>query len=335
MKEGFTLIELLAVIVILSIIALISTPIIIGLIEDAREETFKDSAYGVVKAGEIFYAQELINGDNKGVVFTYTDGVESPSIDGKNLNYSGTKSESGTILVDRQGTVAIAIHNGTYCAEKGFSESEVTISNKSNEECTIPFQCGDVLYDLRDAERYTTVKIGEQCWMAENLRYTGNGCLENDWDINWPYDACDTHTSLEGSDQYRNWTEPQVLYQWEAAMNENIENSQGLCTNGWHIPTYEEWEALISSVGFNPGYSLKAESPNWNGSNGSGFKGLPAGGRDAHSSLGNVGANGNWWSSSSSGTSAWRYKMYSTGSSVLREELLHAYGFSVRCLLGQ
>jgi type IV pilus assembly protein PilA len=55
-QQGFTLIELLAVIVILAIIALISTPIIIGLIDDARKESFKNSAYGLVKSGELLYS---------------------------------------------------------------------------------------------------------------------------------------------------------------------------------------------------------------------------------------------------------------------------------------
>ncbi|MGE5455741.1 MAG: prepilin-type N-terminal cleavage/methylation domain-containing protein, partial [Ignavibacteriales bacterium] len=76
-SKGFTLIELLAVIVILAIIALIATPIIIGLIDNTRKESFKDSAYGIVKAGEISYSKDLLDGINGEVTFTYTDGVES------------------------------------------------------------------------------------------------------------------------------------------------------------------------------------------------------------------------------------------------------------------
>ena len=48
-KKGFTLIELLAVIVILAIIALIATPIIIGVIDDARKGTFENTSYGVLE----------------------------------------------------------------------------------------------------------------------------------------------------------------------------------------------------------------------------------------------------------------------------------------------
>lgn len=51
-KKGFTLIELLAVIVILAIIALIATPIILNMINDAKKSAAKDSAYGYIDAVE-------------------------------------------------------------------------------------------------------------------------------------------------------------------------------------------------------------------------------------------------------------------------------------------
>ena len=54
-KKGFTLIELLAVIVILAIIALIATPIVLGIIEDARESSKERSAELVVNAIELAY----------------------------------------------------------------------------------------------------------------------------------------------------------------------------------------------------------------------------------------------------------------------------------------
>src|SRR5574344_1921750 len=89
MKKGFTLIELLAVIVILAVIALISTPIIIGLIDDARKESFKSSAYGIVKAGEILYSKDMMKGTTEEVTFTYANGKET-SIEGKKLEYNGS-----------------------------------------------------------------------------------------------------------------------------------------------------------------------------------------------------------------------------------------------------
>jgi hypothetical protein len=117
---------------------LISTPIIIGLIDNVRKETFKDSAYGIIDAGEISYSQYLLEGITEEVTFTYTNGVEIPSIVGKELNYKGTKPQNGQIKVSNEGLVGIAIHNGSYCAKKGYYDSEVILSDEEIEKCSIP-----------------------------------------------------------------------------------------------------------------------------------------------------------------------------------------------------
>ena len=74
-KKGFTLIELLAVIVILAIIALIAVPVIMNIISSARESAFEDTAYGLIDAGEMYYASSLLeNGMASDVEFTITNG---------------------------------------------------------------------------------------------------------------------------------------------------------------------------------------------------------------------------------------------------------------------
>ena len=77
MKKGFTLIELLAVIVILAIIALIATPIIINIINDAKEESYKRSIelYGTAVANAITAYQ--INNPNNKIVGGYKTGSMS------------------------------------------------------------------------------------------------------------------------------------------------------------------------------------------------------------------------------------------------------------------
>ena len=59
MKKGFTLIELLAVIVILAIIALIATPIVLNIINDARESAKTRSAELVYKGVEYAYTASM------------------------------------------------------------------------------------------------------------------------------------------------------------------------------------------------------------------------------------------------------------------------------------
>ena len=62
-NKGFTLIELLAVIVILAIIALIATPIILGIINDSKKQSSMRSAELYLKAAELAIARENINGE--------------------------------------------------------------------------------------------------------------------------------------------------------------------------------------------------------------------------------------------------------------------------------
>ena len=60
-KNGFTLIELLAVIIVLAIIALIATPIIFNVIENAKIKSLENSCYGVIDAVRTKYAEGLLN----------------------------------------------------------------------------------------------------------------------------------------------------------------------------------------------------------------------------------------------------------------------------------
>ena len=78
-KKGFTLIELLAVIVILAIIALISTPIILGIIDSSKKSALRSSAYGLIDAAEVYYAGKVNTGLENPVSFDFADGVQTSS----------------------------------------------------------------------------------------------------------------------------------------------------------------------------------------------------------------------------------------------------------------
>jgi len=131
-KNGFTLIELLAVIVILAIIALIATPIILGIINDARRSAFKNTAYGLLKAGELYYSRQQLelNGMDKNKQFTFpTDEVV---VEGSVPN--------GTILrVNTKGQTALVMSNEKYCITKGYSDDDITIIEEFT-ECKIPIE---------------------------------------------------------------------------------------------------------------------------------------------------------------------------------------------------
>ena len=97
-KKGFTLIELLAVIVILAIIALIATPIILGVIDNARRNAARDAAYGVIDKLRLDYVETLYEGN---AVVAYSGTVDST------LGVSGTKPSEGSWSIDDNGDVHI------------------------------------------------------------------------------------------------------------------------------------------------------------------------------------------------------------------------------------
>lgn len=89
-KKGFTLVELLAVIVILAIIALIATPIILNVIDNAKEGAAKNSAYGYIDALEKANAQEIL----KNSEVTVLNDTYTISDSGKVVTYGSNKSIS-------------------------------------------------------------------------------------------------------------------------------------------------------------------------------------------------------------------------------------------------
>ena len=134
MKKGFTLIELLAVIVILAIIALIATPLIMNVIDEAKRGSFENSAYGIVKAAEITLATDILSGNNNEVIITYNNGQESSS-NGKKLEYRGEKPKNGKIKINKNGEIAIVLHNGSHCAIKPYHLSKITVKRMNLNDC--------------------------------------------------------------------------------------------------------------------------------------------------------------------------------------------------------
>ena len=121
-NKGFTLIELLAVIVILAIIALIAVPVIMNIINKANKSAFKDTAYGVISAGELYYAEQLLepNGMTEDVTITLPDTTKKLQIKGE--------VPDGSILITTEGKVAIAVHNNRYCITKGIEDKDITVT---------------------------------------------------------------------------------------------------------------------------------------------------------------------------------------------------------------
>jgi uncharacterized protein (TIGR02145 family) len=173
--------------------------------------------------------------------------------------------------------------------------------------------------DDRDGKEYTTVTIGEQTWMAQNLNYTPTG--GNSWCYDNEPDNCNKYGRL---------------YDWETAMD--------VCPVGWHLPSREEWGELAVAAGGTGEYggdggtagtALKAGEPNWDGSDIYGFTALPGGFRNSTGDFCCVGNSGSgyWWTSTRSSNYTYhRSIMYDD----IREDDSHynVDGNSVRCIQG-
>ena len=129
-KKGFSLIELLAVIVVLAIIALIATPIILGVIESSRRKAFEDTGYGVIDAVRHFYVDKL---SREGVV-----GEQTFTFPNSGLSLAGTEPAGGSAHLSAEGKIAIAIHNNQFCVIKEENEDVVTSKRYEEGNCELP-----------------------------------------------------------------------------------------------------------------------------------------------------------------------------------------------------
>lgn len=184
----------------------------------------------------------------------------------------------------------------------------------------------------------TEVTIGKQVWMTQNLNVDKfrNGDpipeakTEEEWikagnneEPTWCYNNYDP----ANGEKYGK------LYNWYA-----VNDLRGLAPLGYHIPSDAEWTILTDNLGGEEvaGTKMKNTSgwiENGNGTNESGFSGLPGGKRFGYGAFDNVGYYGYWWSSTEYGTrGAWaRLLVYGDGD-VDRNGYYKGNGFSVRCL---
>ena len=234
--------------------------------------------------------------------------------------------------------------------------------------CAPAFEtCGDMVsYQGYD---YTTVQIGERCWFAENLRselyLNGDSIPAGLSDSEWQNtssgavavygegssDCYDSSPDGDACDEAWSLSEYGRLYNFFA-----IDDARGLCPSGWHVPsetwTTGEWMTMEMALGMseseaneifwrgtNEGSQMKTDygwNEGGNGTNSSGFSGLPGGQRFHTGSFGGGGTSGTWWSSPTNGSDAWNRLLTHDNEGVHRVPIsLYQdphYGFSVRCI---
>ena len=206
-----------------------------------------------------------------------------------------------------------------------------------NADNNTPDVCGQPFTDARDGKVYTTVSIGSQCWMAENLNVgvridgfqdqANNSIIEK-----YCYNDDNTNCNTYGA-----------LYQWNEAMQYlTTPGVQGICPTGWHLPSDAEWTALTDFLGGESiaGGKMKETGtahwlyPNTGATNSSGFTALPGGNRDNNGYFVNLTTTASFWSSTEySSTRAWHRHLYYDNEGVTRCYYnTKADGFSARCV---
>ena len=309
-----------------------------------------------------------ISGEDSVLVYTTGLVYEVEEVEGMTYLWS---VPDGWEITQGQGSHAITVDAGndsgdiSVRAENSCGMSEASVLSVDVYNDQEPGTVTDI-----DGNVYQTVIIGDQEWMAENLRTT------RDADGNDITRYCYVNNT-ENCNLYGG------LYTWHTVMNGQSSSSinpsgvQGICPTGWYVPSHHEWTQLEQYIcnalgnsncgtkfpydhstsgwrGTNEGNALKScrqvgsplgddcntdEHPRWNlhsthyGFDAFGFSALPGGARWTVGSFYNFGTGGYYWSSTEySSEYAWRRTMLHNYGSVARGDFNKAYGFSLRCV---
>jgi len=277
------------------------------------------------------------NNDKDAVVSEWNNAPnwDSPSPGEYNISVKATCGTE-TVLTDFCGTFK------TLCADFNPNADTMHYGKLKKKFC-----------DERDGKRYVYVKIGEegtaQTWMAENLNYRTSDGLSRCYG-NTTNDDDNDKCAIYGR-----------LYRWATAMgfpdncntgttclSQIKEKHQGICPDGWHIPSSEDLDMLIKTVDGTESNSktntaaipLKAMSgwDDYSSSSGSGmddygFSALPGGYHSSSDDVEDIGLHGYWWNKFTSvGINASRLEMKYSNNNVNTNTSVMWTRYSVRCL---
>jgi uncharacterized protein (TIGR02145 family) len=214
-----------------------------------------------------------------------------------------------------------------------------TQSMSSSKSLTKEIFSGDSLEPSKPSvdQELNEVTIGNQVWMTENLNVDKfrNGDLipeartDEEWlkaGLNrqpaWCYYDNDPSNGIKYG----------KLYNWYA-----VNDPRGLAPKGWNIPTDSEWTKLTKYLGEEEAGGKMKSVSSWNdkgnGTNSSGFSGLPGGARQEGGLFFDIGYLGGWWTFTKENSDyAWFRSLNYYDGVVFRNRNSKERGFSVRCV---
>ena len=214
-----------------------------------------------------------------------------------------------------------------------------------------------------EGNSYGTIEIGTQVWMAENLKVTqypdGSPITQLSDEAEWNAMTPDVQAYCWYNNQAEYSDTSGVLYTWAAVMNGALSTNtipsgiQGVCPDGWHIPSDAEWKVLEMFLGMSEanannydwrgsdeGGQLKEKGfsnwlfPNTGASNSSGFTAVPGGFRSAKGLFYSVDQSAAWWSATEEEATdkSWYRTLSFDKEQVYRQYNDMRLGLSVRCV---
>jgi uncharacterized protein (TIGR02145 family) len=217
----------------------------------------------------------------------------------------------------------------------GWSASEISSGDYTIELwCDIPGNCG-TFTDTRDSKEYKWVKIGAQVWMAENLNFgqAAGVCYNN------------VSTMCTAVGKLYNWGSFMQLGGSSYCNTNNCVPSgttahhQGVCPEGWHVPSVGEWATLFTAVGGkeNAGAFLKANT-RWSSNQGADNYSFTAYGSGYYNSqprqYEQLGEAAYWWTTQQAGNASAIYVSLSAANNeaTTRYSTAKINGLAVRCV---
>ena len=311
-KLAFTLIELLVVIAIIGILSTLAVVSLTNARQSARD------AKRVADIKQIQTALELYYQDNGEYPATITDNSIATSGIVYMQTYPTAPTPADGDCTDEYNTYTYTVsgtENSSYSLTFCLGNKTNDLSAGSKEAIPggiivfippTPWACGDTLVDSRDSNEYSTVLIGTQCWMKENLAYLpivhnnseslsqGSNSLPS-YGV-YGYNGSDVPTAKATY----NYSTYGVLYNWYAVSQASI------CPTNWHVSSHAEWTTLATYLGGKSiaGGKMKETgtthwtSPNTGADNSSVFTALPAGERFTNGTFNVLRNNAYFWSSS-------------------------------------
>jgi len=294
----------------------------------------------VVEAGQLLAVEQMVAGSISKVGQTYSVTARLIGVEKGNLLNVGKCDLKGDIgdLMTSLSNVALQLSGKQVVPRSEPTQMrETTTVNEQIVPRSEPtqMQAKTTVTDI-DGNTYRTVKIGDQWWMAENLRVTHyrNGDAIPHITDGTEWSKLTTGAYCEYDNSSANVATYGRLYNWYA-----VSDNRNIAPAGWHVPSDAEWQTLVDYLGgeFVAGGKMKEigtthwDSPNQGATNVSGFTALPGGYRSSDGGFFTLGSTTYFWSSKELNSNhAWFRELIYINAYIARSSASKHSGFSVR-----